>query len=162
MKMLTIAALLCLLCASGAIWFAIAVLRTTTSSALASIPVDRDSTVTFDSPGEIVVEVETPRLSQEFRLFEIAIINAATGEATKFAYHFNPVGAQSHGVTTMKVPFGRMFAPAGQYFVRIANVSTDADHSNTRVILSRPYMGRLAAQIVALVLCAVGALGSVI
>jgi hypothetical protein len=124
------------------------------------VPVDRETEINLPSSGDVVLEVETPRLSFDYRQFEVELIEMRTGQATCFAYQ--PILVQRDGVTTMRIPFGRMVALAGKYLVRIKNTRTGVDYSTTRLIVSRPYMGRLVAQVIALVLCAAGALGSLI
>lgn len=159
--MLPLAAVLFLVCLAGVTYFAAGLLRTTSASGLASVPVDRESEVTLPA-GEVVVDVETPRLSQEYRQFEVELIEARTAQVAKFAAPSSMVGRESYGVTTARIPFGRMTAREGKYFVRVGNVRLGADYSTTRVILSRPYMGQLVGRIIGLVFCAVGALGSLI
>ena len=53
--MLAIAGVLFLACLAAAIYFSIALVRTTTASGLASLPVDRASEITLPS-GEVVLE----------------------------------------------------------------------------------------------------------
>ena len=129
-------------------------------SGLASVPVDRETEITLPSSSDVVLEVETPRTSLDYRQFEVEMIEMRTGQMTRFAYQ--PTLVERHGVTTQRVPFGRMVARAGRYLVRIKSAQTGMDYSTTRLILSRPYMGRLVAQIIAVVVCAAGALGSLI
>ena len=160
--MLPIAAMVCLICIAGAIFFALGVYRTATSAAIATLPVDRASQFALDSAGEIVIEVETPRLADEYRAFEIEVVETSSGQVSRFAYRASLVRTESYGVTTMKVPFGRMPARAGTYLARVHHIREGADHANTHLVISRPYAGRLAGQIVALVLCSAGALGCLI
>ncbi len=159
--MLAIGAVLFLGCLAGAIYFAVGLYRTIQTSGLASLPVDRPTEIALPS-SEIVLEVDTPRLSHEYRQFEVQVTEMSTREVTRFAYQPSIVGRESYGVTTMRVPFGRMLAREGKYLLRIEHLRTGADYSSTRLILSRPYMGRMAGHIIALVLCAAGTLGSLI
>jgi hypothetical protein len=46
-----------------------------------------------------------------------------------------------YGVTTMRVPIGRLpFVRPGRYLMRVLGCNGDRD-SNSRVMLSRPYLG---------------------
>jgi hypothetical protein len=159
--MLAIAAVLFLGCLAGTICFAVGLYRTIQTSVVASLPVDRPAEITMPSC-EMVLEVETPRLSQEYRQLEVQMTEMNTREVTRFAYRPNIFGRESYGVTTMRIPFGRMLAREGNYLLRIEHLRSGVDYSATRLILSRPYMGRMVGYIIALVLCAVGALGSLI
>jgi hypothetical protein len=63
----------------------------------------------------------------------------------------------------MQVPIGRMIAArTGVYAVRVEGLQPGKDYSSYRLILSRPYMGRMVLQIVAIVVCGVGMLLSLI
>jgi hypothetical protein len=46
----------------------------------------------------------------------------------------------------------------GTYLVRVTGLEPGKDYSGSRILLSRPYLGRMALQIVAIVICAVAAL----
>lgn len=74
--------------------------------------------------------------------------------------NYSLVTAQAavYGVTTMQVPFGRMAVRAGVNIVRIAGLQTGADYARYGLIFSKPYMARLALQIIGIGLCAVGML----
>jgi hypothetical protein len=62
-------------------------------------------------------------------------------------------------VRTVRIPFGRVtVARPGGYLVRVTGLDPARDYSRTRILLSRPYLGRMAVQIVGIVLCGVAAL----
>jgi hypothetical protein len=78
-------------------------------------------------------------------------------------YGYGRAQGATYGVSTARVPFGRMTAQrAGAYRVRVGGLQTGHDYSRYRIFLSRPYLGRLVAQIIAIVICGVGLLLSLL
>src|SRR5258707_1203684 len=102
--------------------------------------------------------IETPRLAADYRAFQIQWMDKQTGQALVLNYSFARAQGAAYGVTTMQVPFGRMTAHAGVYVVRITGLQIGKNYSDYRLILSRPYMGRIAMQVVGIMLCGVGML----
>jgi hypothetical protein len=129
---------------------------------LASAPIVSEQEIAVATPGEVLVMIETPRTSAEFRAFQIQLIDRQTGHTDTMAYTYATAQGAVYGVTTMQVPFGRITAHAGSYLVRMWGLQPGADYSRYRLILSRPYMGRMALQIVGIVVCGTGMLLSVI
>ena len=108
--------------------------------------------------GEILVLVETPRTAADYGGFQIQFVEKQTGQVVTLGYSMMRAQGTVYGVTTMKVPFGRLPARPGVYTVRISGMQPGADYSRYGLILSKPYMGRMALQIIGIVLCGVGML----
>jgi hypothetical protein len=125
---------------------------------LASAPLVSKQEMTLASQGEVVVAIETPRTAADFRDFQIELMEKQTGQAATMRYSFLTAQEAVYGVTTMTVPFGRMTARPGVYIIQIFGLRSGQDYSRYRLILSRPYLGRMALQIVGIVLCGVGML----
>ena len=106
--------------------------------------------------------IETPRTAMDYRAFQIQFTEKQTGRA--FTLNYSALTAQGsvYGVTKMQVPFGRMQAIPGIYMARIAGMQPGKDYSDYRLILSRPYMGRIVLQVLAIVFCGIGMLLSII
>ena len=78
-------------------------------------------------------------------------------------YDFARAQGAVYGLTTMRVPLGRMTAPrAGTYLVRVSGLQMGKDYSASRILLSRPYLGRMVGQILGIVVCAIGMLLSLL
>ncbi len=60
----------------------------------------------------------------------------------------------------MKVPFGSI--PSGVYSARITGLQPGKDYSQYRLMFSRPYIARMALQIIGIVISAVGMLLSIL
>ena len=129
---------------------------------LASAPLANEQELTLASPGEVMVMIQTPRTAADFRDFQIELVEKQTGQAVTTRYSVLKAQQAVYGVTTMSVPFGRLTARPGVYLIRILGLRSGQDYSRYRLILSRPYMGRMALQIIGIVLCGVGMLLSLI
>ena len=68
----------------------------------------------------LLLLVEVPRLGSGFRNLEFQVTETATGRVTSLSYNFLRAQGAVYGVTTMRVPIGRIeMAPAGPYLVRV-------------------------------------------
>jgi hypothetical protein len=159
---LVIAAVAFVLCGIGLVICVMSLVKGNRNDVLASAPIVNEQEVTLRSAGEMLVIIETPRTAADFRSFQIQLTDRQTGQAVTMSYNYATAQGAVYGVTTMQVPFGRMNANVGTYLLRIAGLQPGADYSRYQLILSRPYMGRMAMQIIGIVLCGVGMLGSVI
>ncbi|MEO6005188.1 MAG: hypothetical protein ABIZ04_01945 [Opitutus sp.] len=64
---------------------------------------------------------------------------------------------------TIKIPIGRLaLANPDTLTIRVKGLSAEKSSADAQVILTRPYLGRMAFQIVGIVLCAVAALLSLL
>ena len=129
---------------------------------IASAPIASEQEMTLASPGEVLVVIETPRMSTAYRSFQIQLVDRQSGQVFNMPYSLMTAQGAVYGVTTMQVPFGRMTARPGAYLVRMWGLQAGQDYSGYRMILSRPYMGRMEPRNVGIVLCGGGMLLSVI
>jgi hypothetical protein len=126
---------------------------------LVSVPLAPELEIVLPSTGKARLLVECPRIAAKHRSLRIALTEQQTGQT--IAAEYSTVTAQGavYGVSTMQVPFGQpALLRAGAYHARITGLDPAGDYSRYRLVLSRPYIGRLALQIVVLVLCGVGML----
>jgi hypothetical protein len=138
-------------------------LRSNRKQILATGALVPEQALEIGEPGDLVLLLETPRFGSEYRNFEFEIIEQATGAATKMKYDYARAQGATYGVSTARVPFGRMTAQrTGAYLVRVAGLQSGHDYSRYRIFLSRPYLGRLVAQIIGIVICGVGMLLSLL
>ena len=111
-------------------------------------------------PAALLLLIEVPRFGSNFRQFEFEVVERATGQSTKLRYDFVRAQGAVYGVTTMRVPLGRFNAAAAR--ARISCGSVDyrpgTDYSRSRIMFSRPYLGRMVLQIIGIVICAIGML----
>lgn len=147
----------------GLVSFITLLIRGNQNSVLKSTTLVSGQEVRLDSIGEVVVLLEVPRISREFRNFQLHFTNRETGQQIALQYRYLTAQKSVYGVTTMKVPFGRMAntAPA-TWSVNVSGLEPGKDYSNYRLIFSRPYIGRMAMQIIGIVVCGVGMLLCVI
>jgi hypothetical protein len=145
------------------IWIVIRLVRSNRDQVLATGPLVAEQELTIREPGELVLLVETPRFRSDHRNFEFQVVEKATGQATSMKYDFVRAQGAVYGLTTMRVPIGRMTAQrAGDYLVRVAGLLANKDYSSSRILLSRAYLGRMVLQIIGIVVCAVGMLLSLL
>jgi hypothetical protein len=160
--LVALAAIAFILCLLGLVFCIVKLVAGNRADLLASAPLHGAGHLALGTPGEVVVMVEAPRMSTDYRDFQIQLLHRQTGHVTTLKYSYAGAQTSVYGVTTVQVPFGRFDASAGVYDTRIAGLAPGSDYSRYRLILSRPYIGRMAIQIVGIVLCGVGMLGSVI
>lgn len=147
----------------GLVWSIVNLVRSNSRDILASMPVVPRQEVNLPAAGDVLVMMEVPRFGSDFRSFQVELVEKQTGQATAVKYSFVTAQGAVYGLSTMQVPFGRMTAArAGVYDVNIAGLQPGKDYSSHRLLLSRPYMGRMVLQILAIVFCGLGMLLSVI
>ncbi|HEY2987743.1 MAG TPA: hypothetical protein VGL11_08450 [Candidatus Binatia bacterium] len=152
-----------LLFAAALIWFVSRLVRSTRADVLATFPVAPEQEVNLPALGEVLLMVEAPRFSKDYMEFQFELVEKQTGRSTRVGYHVMQNRGAVYGVKTMRVSFERMTLPqAGAYVIRAHGLQAGKDYSDYRVMLSRPFMGRLVFQIVGIILCAGGMLGSLI
>jgi hypothetical protein len=145
------------------VWVIIRLFRSNRAQLVASGPFLAEQEFAIREPAELLLIVEVPRFGSNFRELEFEVIEKATGRSTKLRYDFLRAQGAVYGVTTMRVPLGRV-APqnTGSYLVRITGLQPGADYSGSRIMLSRPYLARIILQIILIVLCAIGMLLSLL
>jgi len=160
---LAIPAVVFLLFGVTLVWCAVGLVKGNRADFLAAGPVVSSQEIQLAGSGEIVLMLEVPRTASDFRTFQIEFQEKQTGRATTLSYSSLTAQEAVYGVTTMKVPFGRATASSpGAYVVRIIGLEAGKDYSGYRLLVSRPYLGRMALQITGVALSGVGMLLCVI
>ncbi len=145
------------------VWSIVSLVRSNSRDILASLSVIPQQEINLLATGDVLVMMEVPRMGSDFRNFQIELIEKHSRQSVVMKYAFVTAQGAVYGISTMQVPFGRMpAARAGTYLVRIAGLQPGKDYSSHRLMLSRPYMGRMVLQILAIVFCSVGMLLSLI
>jgi len=73
-------------------WLAIRFLRSNRDQVLATGALMPEQELTISEPGELVLLLETPRLSSDYRNFEFEIVEQATGEKARMKYGYARAG----------------------------------------------------------------------
>ena len=111
----------------------------------------------------LLLLIDVPRFGSRFRELEFEVVEQASGRTTKLTYDFLRAQGAVYGVTTMRVPLGRVTVERpGSYLVRVCGLKPGADYSRCRIMFSRPYLGRMVLQIIGIVICAIGMLLSLL
>jgi hypothetical protein len=144
-------------------WILVRLLRSNRKQILATGALLPEQEFAIREPGEVLLLLEAPRFGSEHRNFEFEMIEPATGTATKLKYNYARAQGATYGVGTARVPFGRVTLPdAAVYRVRVTGMQSGHDYSRYRILLSRPYLGRLVLQIIGIVICGIGMLLSLL
>jgi hypothetical protein len=145
------------------VWIIARLFRSNREQILATGALLPEQQFSIREPGEILLLLEAPRFGSEHRNFEFEIIEPATGAATKMKYNYATAQGATYGVGTARVPFGRVtLSDAGAYRVRVTGIQSGHDCSRYRIMLSRPYLGRLVLQIIGIVICGIAMLLSLL
>ncbi len=147
----------------GFVWCSVQMVRSNRKDILAVAPVVPAQEIQLPSSGMARVLLECPRTSADYRNMRIELVEKESGRNVTADYA--PLAAQGavYGVTTMQVPIGpAAMLRTGTYVVRIGGLQAGNDYSRYRLMISRPYIGRLTLQIIGLVLCGVAMLLDVI
>ena len=145
------------------VWVVARLLRSNHKQIVAGGPLTAEQEFTLRDPGPLLLIIEVPRFGSNFRQFEFEVVEKASGQVTKLSYDFVRAQGAVYGVSTMRVPLGRITVKRpGPYLVRIAGLGNAADCSRSRIMLSHPYLGRMALQIMGIVICAIGMLLSLL
>jgi hypothetical protein len=141
----------------------VALIRSNRRQIVAEGPLREEQLFDLEEAQPLLLLVEVPRLGSKFRDLEFQITEKTTGFATNMSYNFIRAQGAVYGVTTMRVPIGRLqISQPGSYLVRVSGLASAADLSRSRILLSRPYLGRMIIQILAIVICGVGVLLSLL
>ncbi len=145
------------------IWVIARLLRSNRKQLVAGGPLVAEQEFAIREPAELLLLVEVPRLGSNFRELDFEVIEKTTGRSTRMRYNYLRAQGAVYGLTTMRVPLGRIAVPApGVYVVRIAGLQPGADSLGSRIMLSRPYLARMILQIIGIVICAIGMLLSLL
>jgi len=162
-SILVLASLLFVILACVLTQFVMRLLRSNREQILATGALVPEQQLIVREPGDVVLLLETPRLGSAYWKFEFDIREEETGQTTKLKYDYMRAQGAVRGVTTTRVPLGRIMAhQAGAFLVRVSGLEADKDYSGSRVMFSRPYLGRMVAQILGIVICGIGMLLSLL
>lgn len=138
-------------------------LRANRAQIVAAGPMVAEQQITLAEPSSLRLLVEVPRFAPWIRHLQFEVTEIATAKSTKLGYGFARAQGTVYGVSTMRMPLGTVVVEhAGEYLIRVSGLEPNQDYSQSKVILSRPYLGRMVMQIIAIVFCALGLLGSLI
>jgi hypothetical protein len=153
---------LVLFCA-GAAWTALRLIRGNRAAVVATLPLLSEQVVAVESPGELVVSIEAPRMATEYRQWEFELLEASTRRTHLMKYGGPRSTGAVTGISTIKIPVGRLtLERPDKLTIRVKGLSADANYSTYHIVLARPHLARMAVQIVGLVLCGVGTLLSLL
>jgi hypothetical protein len=145
------------------VWVVARLLRSNREQLVAGGPLTAEQEFMIGEPAALVLLIEVPRFGSNFRQFEFEVVEKASGQSTKLRYDFLRAQGAVYGVTTMRVPLGRITVQRpGSYLVRIGGLQPGTDYSRSRIMFSRPYLGRMVLQIIGIVICAIGLLLSLL
>src|SRR5688572_12653001 len=145
------------------VWLVGRLLRSNRADVQTTLPLVQEQEVDLAVAEEMVLRIEMPRIDTDYRRLQFEIVESRSGKVITMAHRGRAKSGATYGVTTMKLPIGRMtVSPAGRYIIRVAGMTADKDYSAYRLMFSRPYLARMAFQIVGIVLCGVGMLLSLL
>jgi hypothetical protein len=140
-------------------WCALRLIRSNRDQVLGSSALVPAAEFDLAEAGEVVVLLETPRMESGYAKVKFAVTDQGTGATTEMPYQYARARGAVRGMSTVRIPFGRLtVARPGKLVVRVSGLDAVHDYSGSRIVLSRPYLGRMALQIVGIVVCAVAAL----
>jgi hypothetical protein len=126
--------------------------RANCADTLASVTVTTQQEIRLPAGGNVVILMEVPRTATDFRGFEIQLVEKTRGQMLRLKYSLGMGQESVYGVTTMKVPFGSIAtSPGSVYSARITGLQPDKDYSHYRLMFCRPYLARMALQIIGIV-----------
>jgi hypothetical protein len=147
----------------GAGWVATQLIRSNRAAVIATLPLLREQTVAIEAPGELVVSIEVPRLTTDYRQWEIEVVEAHTKRAHGMRYSGPRATGAVKGLSTIKIPLGRLtLAQPGELTLRVKGLAPDANYTAYHIVLARPHLARIALQVVGVVVCGVGMLLSLL
>jgi hypothetical protein len=147
----------------GAGWMALRLIRSNRAAVISTLPLRSEQTVAVEAPGELVVSIEAPRMTTEYRRWEFEIVEESTKRIHLMKYGGPRSTGAVTGISTIKIPIGRLtLARPDKLTVRAKGLEPDVDYSTYHLVLARPHLARMALQIVGLVVCGVGMLLSLL
>ena len=144
-------------------WLVGRLLRSNRADVQTTLPLVQEQKVDLAAAGEMVLRIEMPRFDTDHRRLQFEIVESLSGKVITMAHRGRTNSGATYGVTTMKVPIGRMaVSQPGSYIIRVAGMTAGKDYSAYRLMFSQPYLARMAFQIVGIALCGVGMLLSLL
>lgn len=145
------------------VWVIACLIRSNRAQVIASGPLVAEQEMTVAEAADSSVVLEVPRFRSDHRTWQIDLTESVTNETTRLRYDLLRAQGAVYGFGTMRVPFGRIRLPrAGRYLVRVSGLTPGKDYSKSRILLSRPYFGRMILQIIGIVFFAIGMLLSLL
>jgi len=162
-NLLTVAGIVFILLAIGLVCCVVRLVKGNRGDTLLSAALLPQQEINLPGAGEVVVLVQVPQLASGLSDLQIELTEKGTGSTQVMKYSYASTQGAVHGFDGVKMRFGRMQVPRETtYVARVSGLSPGKDYSNYRLIFSRPYLGRMALQIVGIVACGVGMLGCLI
>ena len=147
----------------GAGLMALRLIRSNRAAVISTLPLLPEQTVTVETPGELMVGVEVPRMATDFRQWEFEVVEVKTKRTHAMKWGGLRLTGAVTGISTVKVPIGQLtLERPDNLILRVKGLAVSVDYSTYHLVLARPYLLRMAVQIAGLVLCGVGALLSLI
>jgi hypothetical protein len=147
----------------GAGWMALWLVRSNRSAVISTLPVLPEQTTAVKSPGELVVSIEVPRMTTDYRQWEIEIVESSTRRIHLMKWGGPRATGAVTGISTVKIPVGRLtLAQPDRLTLRVKGLAPGEDHSTSHLVLARPHLARMAMQIAGMVVCGVGILLSLL
>jgi hypothetical protein len=141
----------------------VALVRRNRKQIVAAGPLVEEQEFELSEAIPLLLMVEVPRIGSRFRELQFQILEKVTGTVTSLSYNFVRAQGAVYGVTTMRVPIGRLqISRPGSYLVRVIGLQPGGDLSRSRILLSRPYLRRMVLQIISIVICGIGLLLSLL
>ena len=138
-------------------------LKANRAQIIATGPIVAEQQITLVQPSSLRLLVEVPRFAPWVRQLGFEVAEIATGKTTRLRYDFVRAQGAVYGVSTMRMPLGTVvITHPGEYLIRVSGLEPGKDYSQSKIILSRPYLARMILQIIAIVFSALGVLGSLI
>ncbi|HEX2099511.1 MAG TPA: hypothetical protein VHF69_02540 [Candidatus Synoicihabitans sp.] len=160
---LSVAGVTFVLCGIGAGWMAMRLVRSNRAAVVATLPLLPEQAVRVESPGELVVSVEVPRLATDYRSWEFEVVDSGSQRVHRMKWGGPRSTGAVTGLSTVKIPLGRItLSRPDTMKIRVIGLTAGANYPEYHVILARPHLARMAVQIIGLVLCGVGMLLSLL
>jgi hypothetical protein len=160
---LAVAGVAFVVCCVGGGGMARQLIRSNRAAVISTLPLLPEQTVAVESPGELVVSVEVPRLTTEYRQWEVEVVEQHTQRIHPMRYGGPRATGAVKGISTIRIPLGRLtLAQPGNLTLRVRGLAPNQNYSTFHLVLARPHLARMALQIVGLVLCGVGMLLSLL
>jgi hypothetical protein len=161
--LLAVAGVAFVFCGAGAGWMTLRLIRSNRVAVIAAVPLRPDLAVAVEAPGELVVSIEVPRLTSDYRKWEFEVVETSTQRSHLMKWGGPRSTGAVTGISTIKIPIGRLTLERPEKLtIRVKGLAADGNYSEYNIILARPHLARMALQIVGLVLCGVGMLLSLI
>ena len=94
------------------VWVIARLLRSNRQQLMAAGPFTREQEFELPLALTVLLMVEVPRFGSDFRNLQFQVVEKATGQATNLRYSIGRGSGAVYGVTTMRVPIGRVVVSA--------------------------------------------------